>query len=496
MGRVTSGVALGVALGICLASGSLAMAADCAALSKSGVFGPNVAVRGAKTVAADAASGALAFCEVTSTISPVPGSKIGAVYRLPENWNGRMLGIGGGGWAGNVTLAAALPGLQRGYATAQTDGGHESPNGGDPSWVKGNAVAVTDFSHRAVHEMTVLGKKVVTERYGKKADRDYFQGCSTGGRMALMEAQRYPDDYHGIIAGAPVYTLLTQTSPVIRHQIFAGAGASLTEAQLKRVNAAVVEACDANDGLKDGVITDPRRCNWNPSQLQCKAGQTADCLNAAQVKALQQAYETRRTSGGLVGNYGMTRGSEAGWGRFVAADQATELNAMNGGLGDLIPLIFPNGSYDATRFDPEKQQAAVHRTPFAREYEASSTDLKPFFTKGGKLIVWHGQDDPGPSPYATTDWVEKARKANGTQDFEYFVLPGVYHCRGGPGADEFDSLTAIESWVEKGQRPTRLVAGKANSPMKRPLCPWPQLPYYSGKGDANDAASFQCRAAP
>jgi feruloyl esterase len=476
-----------------LVAGRLCVAADCADLARPGLFG-STEVR-SRSVAADAATGAPAHCELTAVIRPVPGSQITAVYRLPEEWNGRMLGLGGGGWAGNVLLATALPALKRGYATAQTDGGHPGTNGADTAWTK-DPVAVTDFSHRAVHETAVLGKQVVARRYGRDARRNYFQGCSTGGRMGLMETQRYPDDYEGVIAGAPVYSLLVQTSPVVRRQIFAAPGAALTPALLTRVNDAAVAACDAADGVKDGVVTDPRRCGWDPAELSCKAGATGDCLTQPQVTALRQAYETRRTKRGVVGNYGMTRGGEAGWGRFVAATTGVEPNAMNGGLGDLIPLIFSNQAYDAATFDVERQQALVHRTPFASEYEAVSTDLSGFRKRGGKLLLWHGWDDPGPSPFATIDYFERARRANGAGSVQLFIAPGVYHCGGGPGADEFDLLTAMENWVEKGMKPQRLVARNRKTGDTRPLCAWPGLPYFSGKGDAKDERNFACRAAP
>ncbi|MET0292267.1 MAG: tannase/feruloyl esterase family alpha/beta hydrolase [Steroidobacteraceae bacterium] len=483
-----------------LAAGALAMAlgqatalaADCAQLAQPHALGA-AEVRSARAVAADAASEAPAYCEVTAVVKPVEGSEIVTVVRLPERWNGRMLGLGGGGWAGNLLLATALPGLKRGYATAQTDGGHPSPNGIDASWTK-NPVAVTDFSHRAIHEMTVLGKQVVKRHYGRDANRNYFQGCSTGGRMGMMESQRYPADYDGIVAGAPVYTLLTQTSPVVRRQIFIAPGAGFSAMELERVNAASLAACDGLDGVKDGVVSDPQRCTFDPAVLRCKAGETKECLSEAQVDSLRKAYQTTKGPDGLVGNYGMTRGSEAGWARFVAVDQSAALTPMNGGLGDLIPLIFSNQKYDAATFDPRKQQAAVHKTPFAAEYEATSTDLGPFVQRGGKLLLWHGFDDPGPSAFATIDYYEKAVKANGAANLQLFLAPGVYHCAGGPGPDDFDLLTAIENWVEKGQKPERIVARNRRTSETRPLCAWPGLPQFDGKGSSADEHNFSCRA--
>ncbi len=483
--------AVGIAVGAILWGGA-AFAADCGDLAKPGALGATE-IRSARAVAANAASEAPAHCEVTAVLKPVAGSQIVAVYRLPERWNGRMLGLGGGGWAGNLLLTTALPGLKRGYATAQTDGGHPDPSGLEASWTS-NPIAVTDFSHRAVHEMTVFGKTLVGRHYARSATRNYFQGCSTGGRMGLMEAQRYPGDYDGIIAGAPVYTLLTQTSPVVRRQIFSAPGAGLTAPLLEKVNAASTAACDALDGVKDGVVSDPRRCDFDPAVLRCKTGASADCLNEAQVNAVRKAYQTTRGPDGLVGNYGMTRGSEAGWARFVATEPNAALTPMNGGLGPLIPLIFPNQKYDAATFDPRQQQAAVHRTPFAAEYEATSTELKPFIQQGGKLLLWHGFDDPGPSAFATIDYYDKAVKANGGDSLQLFIAPGVYHCAGGPGPDDFDLLTALENWVEKGQKPTRVTARNRRTNETRPLCAWPGLPRFDGQGSSADEHNFSCRA--
>ena len=218
---------------------------------------PHTVVQSAAVIAADAKTGMPTYCEVTALISPVPGSKITAVYRLPENWNGRLLGLGGGGWAGNLYLSTPLTGpgrtaslgLPRGYATAQTDGGHSSALTIDASWTRDNPVAVTDFSHRAIHEMTVIGKQVVASYYGRDVTKSYYQGCSTGGRMGLMETQRYPDDYDGVVAGAPVYSLLVQSSNVVRDQIFKAPGASFSMEQIKLVHDAVLSACDDFDGL-------------------------------------------------------------------------------------------------------------------------------------------------------------------------------------------------------------------------------------------------------
>ena len=474
-------------------------ALSCTDLTKAGLF-PNAVVQSAAIVAADTKTGMPSYCEVTALITPVPGSKITAVYRLPENWNGRLLGLGGGGWAGNLVLSAPLTGpnrtassgLPRGYATAQTDGGHASWVATDATWTRNNPVAVTDFSHRAIHEMTVLGKRVVASYYDRALTKSYYHGCSTGGRMGLMETQRYPEDYDAVIAGAPVYSLLVQTSNVVRDQIFKAPGASIPLEQLKVVNDAVLSACDATDGLKDGVVSDPRRCRWEPKSLQCKSGVvSSSCLTPPQVEALNKAYRTVRTRAGVVGNYGLTRGGELGWNPFVPTVPGPR-TVLNGDLGDLIPLIFSDQPFDPAKFDIETRQAAVHRTPFAAEYEARSTDLSKFFQRGGKLLLWHGFDDPGPSPWMTIDYYERAVKANGGANLRLFVAPGVGHCMGGPGADTFDPLTAMEQWVETGTAPEAMVAKNTRVGFERPICAWPKLPRYRS-GDPASATSFECR---
>lgn len=436
-----------------------------------------------------------AYCELTGVASPVPRSRIGVVLRLPEGWNGKMVGFGGGGWAGNTVLSTAVPALAQGYATAQTDGGHESANGFDVDWARGNPVAMTDFAYRAVHEMTRTGKAVVTQYYGRHASRNYFEGCSTGGRMGMMETQRYPEDYDGVVAGAPVYSLLVQTTGLVRNRFFRAPGAAVSAAQLKMVNEAAVAACDAADGLKDGVVTDPRACGWDPGALACKAGETGEgCLTPAQVTTLRAAYADIRSPQGVVGNYGLTRGGEGGWGRFVQSTPQGAPDPMTGGLGALTVYMFGREDYDLNAFDPAKDQAAVHRTAFAREYEATQADLAPYLKHGGKLLLWHGFDDPGPSPYATIDYYQRAMKANGaTAAIRLYVAPGVYHCRGGPGADEFDALAVLDHWVESGEPSASFPARNATSGAERPMCAWPALPYYQGSGDPKKLASFQCR---
>jgi hypothetical protein len=501
---VSAGVALVMAAFLAPAVQAAGGEGACQALSAPGAFA-NTTVSAAKWVSAEAAKAVPAFCEVTASVKPVPGSDITVVYRLPERWNGKMLGLGGGGWAGNIQLATATPGLKGGYATAQTNGGHDVSNVWETAWAA-NPEAATDFSHRAIHVMTDLGKQVVAKYYGEAHKRAYFQGCSTGGRQGLMEVQRYPKDYDGVISGAPVYALTTQTMSVVRNQIFINPRANLSAAQLGRLNEAALAACDDKDGLKDGVITDPRTCGYDPAPLQCKAGaKDADCLSDAQIKAVRALYAGTKTSSGETVSYGLTRGSEASWGLYISASSVASpekflTGAAGAGLGGLRKQVFGDPNFDLLAFNPDRDYKTVRNSAFAAEYEAKDPDISAFVNNGGKLLLWHGMDDPGPNVVATIEYYEKMKSTTGKkaknvdESARFFVLPGVYHCRGGPGADDFDSLTALDNWVEKGQPPTTMVATRSSDrAFSRPVCQYPALPRYSGKGDPNQASSFHCR---
>jgi feruloyl esterase len=244
-------------------------------MALSAVSMPGTSIVSARTVPANATSGTPSFCEVQATLSPVTGSTIGAVYRLPSNWNGKILGIGGGGSAGNVTLQGATDGLKRGYAVVQNDLGHPGTSATDWTFAvkalgEPNTEAIIDFGHRATHTATVVGKEVVSRFYRRSAERSYWQGCSTGGRQGLAEVQRYPADYDGVIAGAPVYSPLVYSNAILRVQAFhAKADSNLLPSQVSLIQKAVLAACDMQDGVADGILTDPRACTWDPGELAC-----------------------------------------------------------------------------------------------------------------------------------------------------------------------------------------------------------------------------------
>lgn len=442
----------------------------------------------------EAADALPAFCEVTAKLSPAEGSSIGVVYRLPETWNGKLVGFGGGGWAGNIAIETASEALGKGYGTLQTDGGHESGDLWDNSWAL-NPEAATDFAHRAVHEMTVAGKQVAASYYGQEHSKAYFQGCSTGGRMALMEAQRYPLDYDAISAGAPVYTLQVQTSAIFRNQTFAagnGAG-GFTAEDLALAQGAALASCDMDDGVNDGIIANPRLCSWQPAELECAGEKDATCLSPAQVTSLNAAYDGARASDDSWSMFPMSRGGEAGWSLFVGTDGTGEDITGGGGLAGLFPMIFGDNAPSLSDFS-DADYLAVRNSGFAEMYEAKNPDLSDFFGNGGKLILWHGENDPGPSPVGTSQYAAQVREANvaAAEQMRYFTLPGVEHCRGGPGADVVDHIDALDSWSQGGDAPERLIGSKPDNSITRPHCAWPNLAKFSEKGDVNDPENWQC----
>lgn len=480
---------------------SLAAAQDtCAALAAPGVF-PNTTITSARQVAAGGEGGLPAYCEVQGTISPVPGSRVGVIYRLPEQWNGKVLGIGGGGFAGNMSLQGAATGLSRGYAVIQNDMGHASSGSLEPAFAvttpgQPNTEAIVDFGHRATHVATTVGKQVVARRYGRQPAHAYWEGCSTGGRQGLAEVQRYPDDYDGVIAGAPVYTPLVYSNAMLRVQAFhARPESNLDPAHVPLIQQAVLAACDATDGVADGILTDPRACTWDPGVLQCTGAAGPGCLTPAQVATVRRVYAGVKTRDGRDAAMPLMRGGESDWvSRMVGTPEMPR--GLNAQLGApfMAYIVRNDPAYDFMTFDPERDMAALDGGLAAAHVHQQKTDIAPFVSRGGKLLLWHGFNDPGPSPLSTIAYYEGVRRQvpAAADHVRLFLAPGVLHCRGGAGPDRFDALTALERWVEQGVPPASMVATKANSPLSRPLCPYPQLPRYKGTGDTNDAANFSC----
>jgi feruloyl esterase len=420
-----------------------------------------------------------AHCRVKATLEPSADSSIEIEVWLPQNWNGKFEAVGGGGWAGVISYPALSLALQEGYATASTDTGHK---GGNALFAIGHPEKLTDFAYRAVHEMTVQAKAIVNAYYNRAPRLSYWNGCSTGGRQGLMEAQKYPDDFDAIIAGAPAnYQThlhawdLSVSAPNLRDP----AGA-LPNEKLQLANRAVLAACDARDGVTDGLLNDPRACTFDVSTLQCKGGDAANCLTAPQVASLKRAYAPLETANGTVVFPGKELGSEA---------------ALNFSLGGQAPgvsmgsfqVAYQNANWDPKTFDVERDLPLVDAKVGA-PVNAVNPDLRAFKARGGKLLLYHGWNDTLISPRNTIDYYESVlSKMGGKQDdfIRLFMAPGMQHCNGGPGPNQANWMAVMERWREGGSAPPRIDAAHVQNnrvDMTRPLCPYPQLATYKGSG--------------
>jgi feruloyl esterase len=330
--------------------------------------------------------------------------------------------------------------------------------------------------------------------------------------MALMEAQRFPADYDGIVSGAPVYSLRVQLGEIYRDWVFTPAGAALQPGHIKLIHEAVLAQCDAADGVKDGILSDPAACKFDPAQLKCQAGQAADqCLNDAQITAVRRLYTEAKGPDGVVYVYPYSRGSEPGWLQALNITADPQKAAHVRDL-DLRAVMFGDPNFSFAAFDVARDGPKARATAFAKYYEAVDPDLKPFLSRGGKLILWHGLDDQLPSPWGTVAYDQQMRQTVGplAADTRLFLAPGVLHCGGGPGPSSMDLLGAVDSWVKTGVAPERLTATRPQPtgrpqgpgpaapagpfvPMTRPVCAYPAQARYDGKGDPNVEASFTCR---
>ena len=424
------------------------------------------------TATAVAASGATsAYCEVQGTIGAIRFT-----MRLPiTDWNGRYFQTGCGGFCGAVPIASCGQALTRGFAVAAEDTGHVGTQG-NGIWAYNNRRAEIDFGYRSPHLMAQAGKALTERFYGQAPSYSYFQGCSTGGRQALSEAQRYPDDFDGIIAGAPALyqNYLAPLSQGYLETVNRREDGTviLTQAKARVLAAAVVAACDGTgDGKIDGVVGNPDACSFDPGTIQC-AGDTdaANCLTAEQVRVARAFYAPPVDDRGRqLYPAGMARGSEAGWpGSSIGTD-----TALSGGgnyaqevLRYLAFPVDPGPDYSLFDFDPTRD--AQKLTPMAQVYNADNPDLRRFDKSGGKLIIYHGWADPLITPGGTINYVRDAMAKSGgravTEDFmRLFLLPGVYHCNGGPGEDTVDWLTSIQQWVEQDQAPAQVTATKVRN---------------------------------
>jgi feruloyl esterase len=445
-----------------------------------------------------------------------PGNSVNFRLGLPAAWNNKFYFEGVGGFAG--TIGRLTAGLDRGYASAATDTGHQ---GGvtDATWALNNPAKELDYAHRGTHVTAVAAKALSAAYYGRPPQHAYFFGCSNGGRQALLEAQRYPGDFDGIIAENPSFGTLGQAQRALIFQTLTKSpDHALTPAKVTLLSKAVVASCDARDGLADGLISDPRACTFRPETLVCKGADGPDCLTAGQVETVKAVYADVRGPNGAVLR-GLPIGHEegtSGWQQWITgatppAPQADGRMAFSGrptlgfsfAEGFLRYLAFPE---DDPNFDIRTFSFDRHGSKLAASIEAFSPtnpDLSAFRKTGGKLILQHGWSDPGLSPAATIDYYDAVIHAAGgrqrSDEFvKLFMVPGMHHCQGnGPGPNRFDMLSALEQWVERGVAPARVVASHATAGVvdrTRPLCAFPEVARYVGTGSIDAAENFRCEA--
>jgi len=445
-----------------------------------------------------------AFCRVQVT----------EIWLPLEGWNGKLRAQGNGGFAGTIYLGAMAATVRQGYATVGTDTGHV---GGKGDFALGHPEKVKDFGWRGVHDMTVEAKAVIKAFYGKEQERAYFTSCSDGGREALMEAERFPADYDGILAGAPAYNWTGLMAGAAENAKWMSSAAAnvLPAEKVPALAKAVNAACDVLDGVKDGVINDPRACGFDPARMVCKAGDAADCLLPAQVETVKRIYRGPVNDAGKVMFTGLMPGAEdgpQGWAKWISGhDEGSNMPFFAEGF-------FANFIYDRDwtvktfEFDRD-YQLAVKKT--ADALNATDTNLVPFVSRGGKLILYHGWNDPAIPALMSVNYynsvMEKIGQDKAESSVRLYMVPGMQHCGGGPGATDFgqgmgargdatkDVFTALEEWTEKGNGPGVLTAVKREGEgtarvvvMTRPLCPYPQVAKYDGKGDTAKAGSFAC----
>ena len=437
-----------------------------------------------------------AFCRVAATLTPSTDSDIKIEVWMPvADWNGKFQGVGNGGWSGAISYGPLAAALRRGYAAASTDTGH---SGGSASFALGHPEKLIDFAWRAVHEMTVQAKAIVAGFYGNGPRLSYWTGCSSGGKQGLTEAQRFPADYDGIVAGAPAnfWTHLMVGGLWIGQATLKESAAYIPKEKYPVIHKAALEACDATDGAKDGLIEDPMRCRFDPKTLLCAADDGPACLTAPQLEAAKKIYAgatNPRTAKAIFP--GLEPGSELGWGAMAGGPDAFPIVADH---FKYVVFKDPNWNFRTLNFDNDVDLADKLDNGLLN---ATNPNLKEFFGRRGKLLLYHGWNDPLIAPRNAVNYYDSVLATLGgpaqvADSVRLFMAPGMAHCSGGEGPSSFDALRALEQWVENGKAPTEIVASHMSGGVAdrtRPLCPYPQVAQYKGTGSIDDAASFVCK---
>jgi feruloyl esterase len=431
-------------------------------------------------------------CRIAAVLTPRADSRIEMEVWMPDEWNGKFLALGNGGWAGSISFSPMASGLAAGYAVASNDTGH---TGGSAEFAVGHRDKVIDFAWRAMHEMTVIAKAVIETFYERAPSLSYFQGCSTGGRQGMMEAQMYPGDFDAIIAGAPVNNQLTLNATQLDTMVrfLENPELTLSRDKVELVHDAVMAVCEGNDGIEDGFLNDPLACGFDPKSLQCERRRdTTGCLTRDEISSVERAYAGAFSESGRLLYPGHAKGFELGWRISAPGSEPTALQT-----DATRYLVYEDTDWDWREFDLERDLTlALDKAGYI---EALNTDLSAFKARGGKILFYHGWNDPGPSPLNTINYYDDVLATMGPDQDDWmrlFLVPGMGHCAGGIGPDQADFLGAIEDWVEKGMAPARITASRVREgevDMTRPLCPYPEVATWDGTGDPNDAASFSCR---
>jgi feruloyl esterase len=472
-----------------------------------------------------------AFCRVKIEATPTADSKIQIEVWLPAaNWNRRLQGIGNGGFAGEIDFEGLARALDSSAATAGTDTGHFA-DGMVASWALHHPEKITDYGWRGIHQMTEQAKAVIAAYYGSPVQHSYFTACSDGGREALMEAQRFPADYDGILAGAPAYNWTTLlTSAAIGMQTLLADNASYIPAdKVPLIHRAILANCDKLDGLKDGLIADPPACHFDAARITCKPGKSQRCLTAPQLKSLNAVLAEHKVGDTTIPAI-QTAGGELdpnGWPSWITGPERGKSAMAGFGYGYFANMVYSDPKWNFRTFDPVAGLAAA-REKTSEALDATNPDLSVFRDRGGKLIMYHGWADAAISPIFSIHYYEQVQQKLGQQKqstdetasfLRLYLMPGVKHCSGGPGSDSIGQwgvpgmkasdashnvIHALEDWVEDGKAPAAITATKyAELPnhhdnphkiaMTRPICPYPQQAHYKGTGSIKDASSFICQ---
>jgi feruloyl esterase len=434
-----------------------------------------------------------AFCRVAATLAPTPDSDIKVEVWLPaEGWNGKLQAVGNGGWAGTISYAALSAAVRGGYAAASTDSGHATPGA---SFAVGHPEKLIDYAHRSLHELAVSAKSIVLAFYGGPPKLALWNGCSTGGNQGLTLASKYPADFDAIIAGAPPdpRARLMSVRLLINRLVHRAPGSYIPPDKYPVIHQAVLAACDVGDGAKDGVIENPRACTFDPKVLECKGEDSSSCLTPVQVETARLLYSDVKhpATGATLYPPLLVPGSELAWGTLAGPQPfANALEAYRS-------LVHANPEWNPATFDPGTDIDRMDKA--GAVLNTVSPDLRSFFARGGKLLMYHGWNDRQVPAMSSVTYFERVLAAVGREaagkSIQLYMVPGMDHCQGGVGADTFDKVAALEQWLASGRAPASIAASHATDgtiDRTRPLCPYPQIARYKGGGALDDAGSFTC----